>query len=226
MLVFPNIPIPPFKPQYNNTANILTTDLQAWTGAYHDNLRLYNARMHAYKNGRLDAKDMDEYEADAYATAHGIEHKSKIDASAALPTTETETEVDPELEIQAQLEDEDAEGEAEADAEERQITPSPTPKPKTPKAKRKTKASKNTPVVSTPDEGDEEVEPKSVEKGSAVKAEKEKSPEKKRKRSKRDQKADEEEAAAAEVEEGEEKMAVETPKTAGKPRKRSKKSDA
>lgn len=46
--------------------------LQAWNEAYRYNLRLYNARVHSYKAGNMNAKSMDEEEADDYAKANKI----------------------------------------------------------------------------------------------------------------------------------------------------------
>ncbi|KAL2154257.1 hypothetical protein VTH82DRAFT_2933 [Thermothelomyces myriococcoides] len=45
---------------------------QGWNQAYQYNLRLYNARVHAYKNGNPDAKNMTDEEARIYADQHGI----------------------------------------------------------------------------------------------------------------------------------------------------------
>ncbi|KAL2199867.1 hypothetical protein P885DRAFT_58061 [Corynascus similis CBS 632.67] len=43
-----------------------------WNQAYQYNLRLYNARVHSYKNGNPDAKNMTDEEARIYADQHGI----------------------------------------------------------------------------------------------------------------------------------------------------------
>ncbi|KAL2259124.1 hypothetical protein VTK26DRAFT_7325 [Humicola hyalothermophila] len=43
-----------------------------WNQAYQYNLRLYNARVHSYKNGNPDAKNMTDDEARAYADHHNI----------------------------------------------------------------------------------------------------------------------------------------------------------
>ena len=53
-------------------ADICLHVLQGWNQAYQYNLRLYNARVHAYKNGNADAKLMDDDEANAYANEHNI----------------------------------------------------------------------------------------------------------------------------------------------------------
>ncbi|ELR07412.1 hypothetical protein VC83_07524 [Pseudogymnoascus destructans] len=47
-------------------------DKSLWTGVYTENLRLYNARTHAYKSGILEAKDMTDDQARAYADTHNI----------------------------------------------------------------------------------------------------------------------------------------------------------
>lgn len=47
-------------------------DKSLWTGVYTENLRLYNARTHAYKSGIATAKDMTDDEARAYADTHNI----------------------------------------------------------------------------------------------------------------------------------------------------------
>jgi len=43
-----------------------------WNQAYQYNLRLYNARVHSYKNGNPDAKNMTDEEARVYADQYGI----------------------------------------------------------------------------------------------------------------------------------------------------------
>ncbi|KAK4128122.1 hypothetical protein N657DRAFT_667456 [Parathielavia appendiculata] len=43
-----------------------------WNQAYQYNLRLYNARVHSYKHGNPDAKNMTDDEARVYADQHGI----------------------------------------------------------------------------------------------------------------------------------------------------------
>ncbi|KAL1836711.1 hypothetical protein VTJ49DRAFT_4737 [Mycothermus thermophilus] len=43
-----------------------------WNQAYQYNLRLYNARVHSYKNGNPDAKNMTDEEARIYADTHNI----------------------------------------------------------------------------------------------------------------------------------------------------------
>jgi hypothetical protein len=43
-----------------------------WNQAYQYNLRLYNARVHSYKHGNLDAKAMTDEEARVYADQYGV----------------------------------------------------------------------------------------------------------------------------------------------------------
>jgi hypothetical protein len=45
---------------------------QGWNQAYQYNLRLYQARVHSYKAGNLDAKNMPDEEALAYANANDV----------------------------------------------------------------------------------------------------------------------------------------------------------
>ncbi|KAL1879967.1 hypothetical protein VTK73DRAFT_6547 [Phialemonium thermophilum] len=53
---------------------------QGWNQAYQYNLRLYNARVHSYKRGNINAKDMSDAEAFKYAEEYHIE----MPASAAV----------------------------------------------------------------------------------------------------------------------------------------------
>jgi hypothetical protein len=109
-------------------------DKQLWTNAYKDNLRLYNARMHSYKSGNLEAKDMSDQDASNYAEEHNIGVDSTADAQLVGEAAATG------------LLEEDAEGEPEKE---------PTPPPKTPKVtkSRKSKGSaKATPMVEPPAE--------------------------------------------------------------------------
>lgn len=172
---------------------------QLWTNAYKDNLRLYNARMHSYKQaGNLLAKDMTDQEAATYADEHGIGADNTADAQLVGESSA------------AALNDEDAEGEPDKE---------PTPPPKTPKSKggRKTKASKNN-TPAAPASPETIVPPASSSSIVPPKpAEKEKSPDKKRKRATK-----KDEVVAVEKEE----LAVETPKSAPKPRKKKAKADS
>ncbi|RDL42479.1 uncharacterized protein BP5553_02458 [Venustampulla echinocandica] len=135
-------------------------DKQLWSNAYKDNLRLYNARVHSYRNGNIEAKDMSEDEALTYAERNNIGADTSADAQLVGEASATA------------LHDDDAEGEPEK---------SPTPAPKTPKAKasRKSKGAKDTPAQAS-----ETIVPgsASIVPPKAAAPEKEKSPEKKRKR--------------------------------------------
>jgi len=165
-------------------------DKQLWTNAYKDNLRLYHARMHSYKSGNKDAKDLTELEAAAYADKHSISTDTAL-ADAQLVGEASATV----------LHDTDAEGEPEKD---------PTPPPKTPKAKASRKG-KAAPASSAP----EPIVPAaSIVPPKAAPAEKEKSPDKKRKRASK--KGADEPVGTIEKEE----LQVETPKTGPKPRKK------
>jgi len=53
-------------------ATMDAVEKKAWNEAYRFNLRLYNARVHSYKAGNMDAKNMNEEEANDYANANGI----------------------------------------------------------------------------------------------------------------------------------------------------------
>ncbi|TVY62342.1 High mobility group protein [Lachnellula suecica] len=148
-------------------------DKQLWTNAYKDNLRLYNAKMHSYRNGNKDAKDMTEQESANYADEHNIGADTTANAQLIGEASATV------------LNDEDAEGEPDKE---------PTPPPKTPKAKA-TRKGKATPASAAPEQPI--VPPSaSIVPPKATPAEKEKSPDKKRKRTSK--KADE---AAGEKEE-------------------------
>ncbi|KAI1136014.1 hypothetical protein F5Y05DRAFT_392670 [Hypoxylon sp. FL0543] len=53
-------------------ASMTPGEKNAWNNAYQFNLRLYNARVHSYKAGNLDARNMSDPDALAYADANGI----------------------------------------------------------------------------------------------------------------------------------------------------------
>ncbi|KAG5913247.1 hypothetical protein E4U42_001343 [Claviceps africana] len=53
-------------------ANMAPNEKQGWNNAYQYNLRLYNARVHSYKNGNPLAKNMDDEEALKYADDYQI----------------------------------------------------------------------------------------------------------------------------------------------------------
>ncbi|KAF7934476.1 uncharacterized protein EAE98_000815 [Botrytis deweyae] len=176
-------------------------DKALWQDAYKDNLRLYNARMHAYRRGNLTAKEMGDDAAAAYADENNIGADASADAQLVGEATAGVTAT--------VEEEEDAEGEPEAEAE---VEKSPTPAPKTPKAKgRKSKGKA--------DVAEEIPAPSSA---SIVPPQKEASPARKRKRS--GKKADEPVVATTEQEEA--PATVETPKSAPKSRKKKAKTDA
>ncbi|KAL5615220.1 hypothetical protein BROUX41_005276 [Berkeleyomyces rouxiae] len=54
-------------------ASMVPGEKGMWNQAYQYNLRLYNARVHSYKHGNPDAKDMDDDEANKYANNHNIQ---------------------------------------------------------------------------------------------------------------------------------------------------------
>lgn len=88
---------------------------QSWNQAYQYNLRLYNAKVHSYKNGNPDAKDMDDSEALRYADEVGI----------AMPVTEDPSANDQDA-IAEQLQGTSADAQGEPEEE--------TPPPKGKKA--------------------------------------------------------------------------------------------
>lgn len=47
-------------------------DRELWNNAYKDNLKLYQARVHSYKNGNPDAKQMTDDEAAQYSETHNV----------------------------------------------------------------------------------------------------------------------------------------------------------
>ncbi|KAI0847142.1 hypothetical protein F5Y00DRAFT_242411 [Daldinia vernicosa] len=53
-------------------ASMTPAEKNAWNNAYQFNLRLYNARVHSYKAGNLDARNMTDPDALNYADANGI----------------------------------------------------------------------------------------------------------------------------------------------------------
>ncbi|KAH8682244.1 hypothetical protein BX600DRAFT_544649 [Xylariales sp. PMI_506] len=53
-------------------ASMTSQEKNAWNNAYQFNLRLYNARVHSYKNGNLTARDMSDQDALTYADANQI----------------------------------------------------------------------------------------------------------------------------------------------------------
>lgn len=63
-------------------ASMEPKEKRAWHDAYQFNLRLYSARVHAYKAGDTEAKNMDDAQAHTYAEEHGIPAKVAADAPA------------------------------------------------------------------------------------------------------------------------------------------------
>ncbi len=141
-------------------------DKQLWTNAYTDNLKLYNARVHAYKAGDLSAKDMTDEEAAHYADTHQI---------AVLPDHET-----PDLGADAQAPETvvDIPADVPSTPTSPEASPEPVPEPlkvATPKAQKpRAKKAKNTSSTSTPAQPEAPIVPSSVTKAA--------SPDKKRKR--------------------------------------------
>lgn len=138
-------------------------DKQLWTNAYTDNLKLYNARMHAYKAGDMSAKDMTDEEAAAYAEQNQI-HLDEQERAA----------------IDAQLGHiDDIQGEVPSSPSSKEDSPPPAPKPAaTPKQTKATGRAKKT--KETPKTAEQEpIVPSS--------AQKESSPDKKRKRGKKEE---------------------------------------
>lgn len=113
-----------------------------WNQAYQYNLRLYNARVHSYKHGNPDAKNMTDEEARAYADQYGISMPPLAQAE--------ETPANDQEAIAEQLQQTAAAAEPspeEASEEE------PAPAAKTPKKKetRKRKSTAATPAVTEPE---------------------------------------------------------------------------
>ncbi|QSZ29476.1 hypothetical protein DSL72_003990 [Monilinia vaccinii-corymbosi] len=202
-------------------------DKALWQDAYKDNLRLYNARMHSYRKGNLNAKEMSDDAAAAYADEHNIGADPSADAqlvgeaaagvTAAVEEDDAEGEAEPEAEAEAEADTEvEAEVETEAEAEvevEVEKTPTPEPAPKTPKVKARKSKGKSEVAEEIP-------APPSA---SIVPPQKEASPARKRKRS---GKKAADEPVVAPPEEEEEAAPMETPKTAPKSRKKKSKTEA
>jgi chemotaxis protein histidine kinase CheA len=112
-----------------------------WNQAYQYNLRLYNARVHSYKHGNPDAKNMTDEEARVYADQHGISMPPLAQAEEA-PANDQEA-------IAEQLQATAAPEEASEEASEEE----PAPAAKTPKKKdtRKRKSTAATPAAAEPE---------------------------------------------------------------------------
>jgi len=120
-------------------------DRELWSNAYKDNLKLYHARMHSYKNGNANAKTMTDDEAKDYYDEHltgASEHAADAQLVSEALVASPDAEVEPEVEV-----------DEEDDESEEEIAPvvvrTPTPPPKTPKVKasKKKAAKTETPVV-------------------------------------------------------------------------------
>jgi hypothetical protein len=158
--------------------------------------------MHYYKRGNKDAKEMTDQDASIYADEHNIGVETTADAQLVGEAAATN------------LNDEDAEGEPEKE---------PTPPPKTPKVTKGGRKSKGGAKTATPAAEPVEtiVPPSSSSIVPPKTAEKEKSPDKKRKRASKKGAADEPVTTTEK-----EDLAVETPKSTAKPRKKKSKADA
>ncbi|KAK4110448.1 hypothetical protein N656DRAFT_830729 [Canariomyces notabilis] len=112
-----------------------------WNQAYQYNLRLYNARVHSYKHGNPDAKNMTDEEARVYADQHGISMPPLAQAEEA-PANDQEA-------IAEQLQATAVPEEASEEASEEE----PAPAAKTPKKKdtRKRKSTAATPATAEPE---------------------------------------------------------------------------
>lgn len=63
-------------------ASMSASEKMAWNNAYQFNLRLYHARVHSYKNGNVNARDMPDQDALAYADANQIQQPTLTGAAA------------------------------------------------------------------------------------------------------------------------------------------------
>ncbi|KAI0999373.1 hypothetical protein K3495_g8823 [Podosphaera aphanis] len=146
---------------------MLDEDKQLWTDAYKENLRLYNARIHSYKAGNANAKDMDEAEAARYAAEHDI----------SVPALENSVDIPLAEESPVAILHEEVESEPHHE---------PTPQPKTPTSKSSRKG-KSKPSPSEDSNEMEAVHSSSEASVPLVPEEREKSPERKRKRPKKNE---------------------------------------
>jgi hypothetical protein len=122
-----------------------------WNQAYQYNLRLYNARVHSYKHGNPDAKNMTDDEARAYADQHGIglPPLTQVAEAAAAPVADEEA-------ITEQLQ-QSAAAEPSPPPEVSEEEPA-APAAKTPK-KKETRKRKSTAAAATPAPAAAEPEP-------------------------------------------------------------------
>lgn len=110
---------------------------QLWTNAYTDNLKLYNARTHSYKAGNIDAKNMTDEEAAAYAESNQI------------ATAPHEITADDQLTAESLLDLPAADAASLSPSPEAPSPPKATPKPK-PRGKKGKQTPVATPVVEQP----------------------------------------------------------------------------
>ncbi|KAK3310462.1 uncharacterized protein B0T15DRAFT_38937 [Chaetomium strumarium] len=120
-----------------------------WNQAYQYNLRLYNARVHSYKHGNPDAKNMTDDEARAYADQHGIGLPPLTQVAEAAPAADEEA-------IAEQLQ-QSAAAEPSPPSEASEEEPA-APVAKTPK-KKETRKRKSTAAAATPAPAAAEPEP-------------------------------------------------------------------
>ncbi|CAI4218632.1 unnamed protein product [Parascedosporium putredinis] len=116
-------------------ATMGATEKQGWNQAYQYNLRLYNARVHSYKNGNPEAKNMDDQEALKYADEFSIP----------IPVSD-ENAANEQDAIAEQLKgtSADAHGETNDAADEPDATPRAPATPASPAQKRRRTSSKPT----------------------------------------------------------------------------------
>ncbi|TQS37285.1 hypothetical protein Golomagni_02249 [Golovinomyces magnicellulatus] len=188
-------------------------DKQLWTDAYKENLRLYHARIHSYKSGNLNAKDMDEAEAARYAAENNITVlvlDPPVDAPL-VGESSTTAFIDEDVETE-QVTEMGPETEPEQGPEP-ESEQEPIPVPKTPRSKPNRKQK----VKSIPSEASldpEVIIPSSSIVTQTASAEKEKSPERKRKRQKKKEDISEKDESS-----------VEAPRVVSKSRKKKSKSE-
>ncbi|KAI9171644.1 High mobility group protein [Paramyrothecium foliicola] len=115
-------------------ANMTATEKMGWNNAYQYNLRLYNAKVHSYKNGNPLAKNMSDEEALKYAEDFHVPMPELKDAVAHVePQANDQDAIAEQLQQVAEAPVPDAGAE-----EEEQETPAKTPKKATGGRKRKT----------------------------------------------------------------------------------------
>lgn len=107
---------------------LIQFSFQGWNQAYQYNLRLYNARVHSYKNGNPLAKNMDDDEALKYADDYHVAMPELKDAAAHEALANDQDAIAEQLHQNV----------AAPASEEEQETPAKTPKKATGGRKRKT----------------------------------------------------------------------------------------